>query len=92
MIVFKSVRFRFGCIDFANLFDVVAYKDKERKYISVKHFNGYYLLHQQEIKDFKQKYGNERESYELWIWFKPHWEGRGKNKIWKRAEFRKIIL
>lgn len=69
-IAFKSIRNRFGCIDFANLFDVVAYKGKERRYISSKHGNNgnNYIAHQKEIVDFKTTYGYPDESYELWLW------------------------
>ena len=92
-IVFKSVRYRFGCIDYAQLFDVVAYRKKERKFISCKHFSGsYYVQHQLMIRLFKEEHGLSGESYELWLWHKPHWEGRGKNKIWKRADFKKVII
>ena len=91
-VVFKSIRWRFGCIDFANMFDIVAYKNKERKFISCKHFNGYYLPHQEEIKQFKEAYGYPGESYELWIWHKPIWRGRGINKKWSEAHWDKIVL
>ena len=93
-IVFKSIRNRFGCIDMANLFDVVAYKGKNRKFISLKHFgkSNYYLQHQEEIKAFKKEYGYEGESYELWLHKSPRWEGRGKNKKWFKGDFIKLIL
>jgi len=69
-ITFKSIRYRFGCIDYANLFDIVAYKGQERLFISCKHFgnSNYYLPHQKEIKEFKEEYGKEGEIYALWIW------------------------
>lgn len=69
-ITFKSIRYRFGCIDYAKLFDIVAYKDDKRLYISCKHFgnSNYYLPHQEEIRQFKQKYGKEGEEYCLWMW------------------------
>jgi len=93
-VVFKSIRFRFGCVDYANLFDVVAYKGKDRKFISCKHFgnSNYYLPHQQEIKDFKEKYGYPGESYELWIWQSARWKGRGENKKWYNGVFIKLVL
>lgn len=93
-IAFKSIRNRFGCIDYSNLFDVVAYLGKNRKFISLKHFgkSNYHLQHQKEIKDFKEEYGYEGESYELWIWKSPRWEGRGKNKKWFKGDFIKLIL
>lgn len=93
-IVFKSIRWRFGCIDYAGLFDVVAYKGKQRKFISAKHMGAgnYYKQHQKEIKEFKDEFGLEGESYELWIWDAPRWKGRGKNKKWHKGGFHIIIL
>jgi len=107
-IAFRSIRYRFGTIDFGQCFDIVAYKPAfqsddggfthrvigERKYISCKHFgNGnYYLPHQEELKQFKEKYGHPGESYELWIWKSPRWQGRGANKVFINGEWIKIII
>ena len=91
-VVFKSIRWRFGCIDFANMFDVVAYKGKERKFISCKHLNGYYLPHQEDIRRFKETHGLPGEEYSLWLWDRPRWVGRGKNKKWQEAHWHIIIL
>jgi hypothetical protein len=91
LIAFKSIRWRFGCIDFAKLFDVVAIGKDVRgdliwRFISCKHFgnSNNYLPHQEEIRNFKQQYsiGPEHMSFEVWIWHKPKWEGRGSNKKW----------
>lgn len=83
-IVFKSVRWRFGTIDFAKLFDVVAITTESPiwRFISVKHLgkSNYYLPHQKEIKEFKRLHGLEWMDFELWLWDK-------KVKDWK-----KIIL
>jgi len=94
LIAFKSIRWRFGCIDFATLFDVVAYKSKERKYISSKHLGAgnYYLPHQKEIKQFKERHGYVNESYELWLWDKPRWKGRAPNKVYHNGGWIKKIL
>lgn len=94
IIVFKSIRWRFGTIDFAKLFDVVAYRGQERKYISCKHLsnNTYHLSHQEEIKQHKAIYGKIGESYELWLWDKPRWKGGGKNKTWNKGGWIKIII
>lgn len=93
-IAFKSVRYKFGCIDLANLFDVLALKGKERKFISAKHLGAgnYYQQHQKEIKEFKDEFGLEGESYELWLWDAPRWKGRGKNKQWNSGGFIKVVL
>lgn len=94
LIVFKSIRWRFGTIDYATLFDVVAYKGQERKFISSKHLGAgnYYLDHQKDIKNFKDTYGKDGESYELWLWDAPRWKGRGENKVWNNGQFVKVII
>ncbi len=73
-IVFKSVRWKFGTIDFAKLFDVVAINNESPiwRFISVKHFgkSNYYLPHQEEIKEFRRKHGLRWMEFELWLWDK----------------------
>ena len=93
-IVFKSVRFKYGCVDFANLFDVVAYKQKDRKFISVKSHADCrnHLSHQIQLAVFKETFGLPGESFELWIWKKARYIGRGKNKHWENASWTKIII
>ena len=100
-IVFKSVRWRYGCIDFAELFDVVAIKKNPEfpkhpdwKFISVKHLTSgnYYLQHQKELRRFKTMYGLEGMTFELWLWEKAGWRGRHPNKTHNKAKWRKIIL
>jgi len=88
-IVFQSVRTRWATYDFGDLFDVCAYKDKLRKFISCKHFgnNNFYQSHQIEIKKFKEEHGYDGESYELWLWSKARYVGRGKNKHWQEAKW-----
>jgi len=93
-IVFKSVRNRFGCIDFGNLWDIVAFKSHKRLYISNKHFGqgNWHKQHQEELKEFKDKYGLPTEEFWLYIWKSPRWEGRGNNKKWCKGEFLKIQI
>ena len=96
-IVFKSVRWRFGTIDFANLFDIVAIHENTPlwRFISVKHLgkSNYYLPHQEEIKEFKQKHGlGMWMGFELWLWDKPRWTGRKPNKIWNKGGWKKIDI
>lgn len=93
-ICFKSVRFRFGCIDYAKCFDVVAAKPMMRVLISVKHFgnSNNFLQHQEEIKQFKAKYGLVGEIYQLWLWKSPRWQGRGINKKWHEGEWVRITI
>tara|TARA_Y100000310_G_C20615858_1_gene780587 strand:- start:202 stop:513 length:312 start_codon:yes stop_codon:yes gene_type:complete len=69
-IVFKSTRNRFGTYDFAGLFDIVAINEINWLFISVKHFNGYYLPHQKEIKKFKEQFGKLGMIFALWLWEK----------------------
>lgn len=94
LIPFKSIRTRWATFDFANLFDLVAYKQQQRKYVSCKHLgNGnYYLQHQQDIVNFANVFGKPNESYELWLWSHPQWHGRGQNKVWSSGFFIKKIL
>lgn len=93
-IVFKSVRWRFGTIDFGSLFDVVAIKNKKWKFISVKNYSNFKNLPklQEEIKKFKFVYGLEGMSFELWLWSKARWIGKGKNKRWQNAKWVKFTF
>ena len=100
-IAFKSIRYRFGCIDFAKLFDVVAIRDNENfkthpdwLFVSVKHFgkSNYYLSHQRDLKRFIKVYGLAGMTFQLWLWDKPRWAGRGKNKIWNIGGWKKITI
>jgi len=93
-IVFKSVRFKFGCIDYAELFDIVAVRGKEKLHVSNKHFgnSNYHKPHQKEIKAFKKDHGLPTERFELWLWVSPRWVGRGKNKVWQKGNFKVIKL
>jgi Holliday junction resolvase-like predicted endonuclease len=86
-IVFKSVRWKFGTIDYAQLFDVVVVKAKKKRHISVKHYgnSNQYLTHQNNIKHYANKHGLPHETFELWLWDKPRWKGRGKNKVWSEG-------
>jgi len=93
-IVFKSVRWKFGTIDYAGLFDVVAVNGKSKLHISCKHLgnSNYYLSHQAEILVYKAKHGLPAEIFELWLWDKPKWKGRNPNKIWHPGGWQKIKL
>jgi len=95
-VVFKSIRWRYGTLDFAGLFDSVFVKsiiaEGEHKvtwlFVSNKHFNGYHIKHQALIKAFAEEFGFEEALYEVWIWISPRWKGRGKNKQWNNAEWK----
>lgn len=94
LVVFKSVRYRFGTVDFAKLFDVVAVKHTQWRFISVKHFgkNNFYLQHQDKIREFKEQYGWGAAMFELWLWKSPRWEGRGLEKIWCDGQWLKVVI
>lgn len=102
IVVFKSCTVKRGpCfigLDFADLFDVVAIKNglkKIWKFISVKHYGSAqtkYPQHQEEIRKFKRDYGTINMDFELWLWHKPRWVGRGKNKKWDTAHFERIEI
>jgi hypothetical protein len=93
-ITFQSVRTRWATYDYGDLFDVCAYRGKERKFISCKHFTkgDYHIQHQAELKKFKDIYGYPDESYEMWLWSHARWVGRGKEKKWVEAAWQKIII
>lgn len=91
---FQSIRTRWATYDFGDLYDVVAYKGKERKFISCKHLgaDNRYLSHQEDIRKFKEEHGLPGESYELWLWDKPRTRGRGANKHFVEGHWEKIII
>ena len=95
-VVFKSVRRRFGMIDFANLFDIVAISNsnKKWKFISVKHFgdSNNYLEHQKNISSFREIYGIQGMEFELWLWKKGKWVGGSRNKSWQRPDWKIVDI
>lgn len=98
-VIFKSMTVKLGPmfkgIDVADLFDLIAIKGTLWKFVSVKHYGSAqtkYPEHQSEIRKFMVDHGLEGMSFELWIWHKPMWRGRGKNKAWQTAHFEKIQI
>jgi hypothetical protein len=97
---FKSHTIKLGPIfkgyDFFDLFDVVAVREKEWKLVSVKHYSTAqtkYPDHQDKIREFALLHGIfPSMSFELWLWHKPAWRGRGKNKKWIEAHFEKLKI
>ena len=95
-------------LDFADLFDLVGVKTELLrndiglnqtlgfwKFVSVKHYSSAqtkYPQHQEDIRKFKEKYILFGMSFELWLWHKPRWTGRGKNKKWVNAHFERIVI
>src|SRR3990167_1713602 len=74
--VFKSIRWRYGTLDFAGLFDSVFVREvkepqiewvrEEWLFVSNKHFQGYHLQHQKDIVAFKEQYGFDSAKFQLW--------------------------
>lgn len=98
-IVFKSIRWKWGTLDFASLFDTIAVKmdDTTPKwlFISNKHYGSAqtkYPQHQSLIREFKSLYGCDNMEMELWLWHKPKWAGRGSNKVWLNARWEIIPI
>lgn len=99
--VFRSYTIRMGPIfrgiDFADSFDVIGINEKTRtwKFVSVKHYGSAktnYPDEQEKIKLFAIKSGLPGSFFELWIWHKPAWRGRGKNKKWVEAHFDRRVI
>src|SRR3990167_2825178 len=94
-IVFKSIRWRWGTLDFAGLFDTVAVRkivqNQEPKlewlFVSNKHATNYRKAHCTAIQGFKEDFGFEEALFAVYIWHKPKWVGRGKNKHWQQAKW-----
>lgn len=104
-VIFRSRTIKQGPIfvgiDMADLFDVVAVKGDfgikswpEWKFISVKnHANpSKFLVHQEQIDSFKDNYWLQGMSFELWIYQRARWRGRGKNRKWVEAHWEKIMI
>lgn len=98
--LFRSYTIKMGPIfrgiDFAQLFDVIACHEKERrwKFISVKNYSNStnHLSHRVDIHAFAQTHGLPNSSFELWNWKKPQWRGRGKSRKWVAAHFEREII
>ncbi len=98
-VVFRSYTIKMGPIykgiDFASIFDVIAIKGMEWKFVSVKHYGSAqtkYPEHQSEIRKFSVEHGLNGMLFELWLWHPSKWIGRGKNKKWENAHFERIEI
>ena len=99
-IVFKSIRWRWGTLDLAGLFDTLAVrkivKNHEPKlewlFISNKHSTNYRKAHYTLIQAFIGEFGIEEGVYEVWVWNKPKWVGRGLNRHWQNARWEVISV
>lgn len=85
-IFYKSIRTRFGPVDYAGLFDIVAGKYDpltfiaNKIYVQVKHPGGQYGKVQRDILEFKKHYGLPNELFQIWV------------KINRKKEFKVIEL
>ena len=98
-ILFKSIRTKWGTIDFGNgLFDTVAVKiiddHPEWLFISNKHktHGNTHLQHQEAIRQFKALKSLSFMRFELWLWCAPRWSGRNPNKVWNGARWEVITI
>lgn len=93
--VFKSIRWRWGTLDFAGLFDSVFVRKiveiEEPKlewlFISNKYDSSYSKAHYDLIQSFIGEFGIEEGVYQIWVWHKPKWVGRGAQRHWQEAKW-----
>jgi len=94
-VVFKSCTVKRGPmfvgLDFADLFDVVAVKGTTWKFVSCKHHGSGAIYEDIPlIEKFVAEHGNKAyQSFEMWIWNKACYRGRGKYKKWEQAHWEK---
>jgi len=65
-IAFKSVFVRFQNIDFAGLFDIVAYRNRVWKFIQVKSKKNNKVMN--ELREWTKKHAPFYTIVELWVW------------------------
>ena len=94
-IIFKSIRWRWGTLDLAGLFDTVAVRKivangepkLEWLFVSNKHVSNYRKAHYEVIKAFREAFGVTEGVYVIWVWHKPKWAGRGLQRHWENAKW-----
>lgn len=97
-IIFKSMTVKLGPIfrglDVADLFDVIAIKENSKRwlFVSVKHGSSFRKEHEELIKRFKFLNGLEGMEFQVWVWNPPMWRGRGKDKHFEQAHWKKIDI
>jgi len=64
------------------------------KFVSVKNWSDgrKHPQHQEDIKKFKASYCLEGMSFELWLWQKPRYRGRGKDKHFEQSHWEIIVV
>ena len=45
-----------------------------------------------EITKAKTEWGLQNEIFELWLWQKARWHGRGKGRHWENANWEKLVI
>ncbi|GAF91216.1 unnamed protein product [marine sediment metagenome] len=86
VIWFRSIRTRFQRQDFANLFDIVAVKNGERLFISVKSYvtESRHKQHLLDVEHFCNEYGLRNEVFTVWFWNSEdvEWDKR----VWEKND------
>ena len=97
-IIFKSIRWKWGTLDLAGLFDTLAVRKViknqepvvEWLFVSNKYDTSYSKAHYTAIQAFIRDFGIEEGLYHIYVWHKPKWAGRGAKKHWQKSQW-KII-
>jgi hypothetical protein len=82
-------------LDFADQFDLVASNGWDWRLISCKHVKNAGTGREETkeaIRKFAEEHGKKDMRFELWIWNPSKYTGRGKEKKWVDAHFRKFQL
>jgi hypothetical protein len=91
-IVFKSCTVKRGPffvgLDFADCIDVIGVRGYDWIFVSCT-YAGHESDHRKAILEFKTKHYLTGMSFQLWVWHKPRWRGRGKAKHFEQAHWDK---
>jgi hypothetical protein len=81
-------------LDFADLFDVVGVRGTTWLFVSCKHHGSGSIYEDIPlIEKFVAAHGNKAyQVYEMWIWNKPMYKGRGSLKHWEPAHWEKKVF
>lgn len=81
-------------VDFGDVFDVVALKYQDWRFISCS-----FVSHEAEkikaVEEFKSKYYSTEDTsmtFEVWLWTPARWRGRGAKKHFEQAKWEKIVV
>jgi hypothetical protein len=92
-------------LDLFDLFDLLAVRQEPMRgfevpaphwlFVSVKTYgpgHGRFAEHQRLIQKFKEDYALHNMTFELWLYHKPGYEGRGKKRAYQNGGFERIPL